>query len=390
MKIANFYLMVILPFIFWTARYLINPIFPLYLINIGATKFQIGIIIAIPSLICIFTRVLFGFALSKYGGWKIIFYALLAQIISFFLYFLINNPLLLYLVAIIDGLSYSSFGPTGMELSIRFSRINEKNEVIGKYLTSIGFGMVLGPLLCSILTSYFTYNKLFLISAFFTIFGLLFLFFATKENYFSRKDMINDSINYKNIDILSSLKNIIKNKNLMLLYISTLLFAMCQGVYNTLFSIHSKNNIGLNDSIIAFLFTINGLSNALIRIPSGKIISKFSKKKIILIGMVLISLMFFIISITNNILLLLLAMVMHGIGWGMRAVATTSMVSESTPEVLRGIALNIFWNMFDIGAMIGAMFGGSLASFLYMNYIFSICCIIILIGIILVILVKEK
>ncbi|MEM2083780.1 MAG: MFS transporter, partial [Nitrososphaerota archaeon] len=134
----------------------------------------------------------------------------------------------------------------------------------------------------------------------------------------------------------------------------------------------------------------NGLSNALIRIPSGKIISRFGKKKIILIGMVLISLMFFIISITNDISLLLLAMIMYGIGWGMRAVATASMVGESTSETLRGIALNIFWNMFDIGTVIGAMFGGSLASFLYMSFIFSICCIIILIGIILVILVKEK
>ncbi|MEM2928507.1 MAG: MFS transporter [Nitrososphaerota archaeon] len=385
MKIANFYLMIILPFIFWTARYLINPIFPLYLINIGASKFQIGIIIAIPSLICIFTRVLFGFALSKYGGLRIIFYAFLAQIVSFFLYFLINNPSWLYLVAIIDGLSFSSFGPTGMELSIRVSRVNEKNEAIGKYLTSIGFAMVLGPLLCSIFISYFPYNKIFLISTFFSIFGLLFLLFGIGKNDFSQ-----EKVNIRKINIISSLKSIVKTKNLMLLYISTLLFAMCQGVYNTLFSIHSKNNIGLNDSIIAFLFTINGLSNALIRIPSGKIISRFGKKKIILIGMVLISLMFFIISITNDISLLLLAMIMYGIGWGMRAVATASMVGESTSETLRGIALNIFWNMFDIGTVIGAMFGGSLASFLYMSFIFSICCIIILIGIILVILVKEK
>ncbi|MEM3406106.1 MAG: MFS transporter [Nitrososphaerota archaeon] len=385
MKIANFYLMIILPFIFWTARYLINPIFPLYLINIGASKFQIGIIIAIPSLICIFTRVLFGFALSKYGGLRIIFYAFLAQIVSFFLYFLINNPSWLYLVAIIDGLSFSSFGPTGMELSIRVSRVNEKNEAIGKYLTSIGFAMVLGPLLCSIFISYFPYNKIFLISTFFSIFGLLFLLFGIGKNDFSQ-----EKVNIRKINIISSLKSIVKTKNLMLLYISTLLFAMCQGVYNTLFSIHSKNNIGLNDSIIAFLFTINGLSNALIRIPSGKIISRFGKKKIILIGMVLISLMFFIISITNDVSLLLLAMIMYGIGWGMRAVATASMVGESTSETLRGIALNIFWNMFDIGTVIGAMFGGSLASFLYMSFIFSICCIIILIGIILVILVKEK
>jgi MFS family permease len=273
MKIANFYLMIILPFIFWTARYLINPIFPLYLISIGASKFQIGIIIAIPSLICIFTRILFGFALSKYGGWKIIFYALLAQIISFSLYFLINNPSWLYLIAIIDGLSYSSFGPTGMELSIRVSRINEKNEAIGKYLASIGFGMVLGPLLCSIFILYFAYNQLFLISIFFSIIGLFLLFGIEKNNFDQEK------INIKNINIISSLKNIVKSKNILILYISTLLFAICQGVYNTLFSVHSKNNIGLNDSIIASLFTINGLANAFIRIPSGKIINKFGKKK---------------------------------------------------------------------------------------------------------------
>jgi MFS family permease len=382
MKIANFYLMIILPFIFWTARYLINPIFPLYLISIGASKFQIGIIIAIPSLICIFTRILFGFALSKYGGWKIIFYALLAQIISFSLYFLINNPLWLYLIAIIDGLSYSSFGPTGMELSIRVSRINEKNEAIGKYLASIGFGMVLGPLLCSIFILYFAYNQLFLISIFFSIIGLFLLFGIEKNNFDQEK------INIKNINIISSLKNIVKSKNILILYISTLLFAICQGVYNTLFSVHSKNNIGLNDSIIASLFTINGLANAFIRIPSGKIINKFGKK-IILIGMMLISLMFFIISITNEISFLLLAMIMYGIGWGMRAVATASMVSESTSEDLRGIALNIFWNMFDIGSMIGAIIAGLLATYIYIGSIFIICCIILLIGTSLVIFIKE-
>ncbi len=382
MRIANFYLIIILPFIFWTARYLINPIFPLYLISIGASKFQIGIIIAIPSLICIFTRILFGFALSKYGGWKIIFYALLAQIISFSLYFLIKNPSWLYLVAIIDGLSFSSFGPTGMELSIRVSRINEKNEVIGKYLASIGFGMVLGPLLCSIFTLYFAYNQLFLISIFFSIFGLFLLFGIEKNNFDQEK--IKEKIN-----IISSLKNIIKSKNILILYISTLLFAICQGVYNTLFSVHSKNNIGLNDSIIAFLFTINGLANASIRIPSGKIINKFGKKKIILIGMILLSLMFFIISITNEVPFLLLAMIMYGIGWGMRAVATTSLLSDSVLEYHRGIALNIFWNMFDIGSMIGAIIAGFLATYIYIGSIFIICCIILLIGASLVIFIKE-
>jgi predicted MFS family arabinose efflux permease len=220
--------------------------------------------------------------------------------------------------------------------SIRVSRINEKNEVIGKYLASIGFGMVLGPLLCSIFILYFAYNQLFLISIFFSILGIFLLFGIEKNNFDQEK------INIKNINIMSSLKNIVKSKNILILYISTLLFAICQGVYNTLFSVHSKNNIGLNDSIIAFLFTINGLANASIRIPSGKIINKFGKKKIISIGMMLISLMFFIISITNEIPFLLLAMIMYGIGWGMRAVATTSLVSDSVLEYYRGIALNIF------------------------------------------------
>jgi len=105
--------------------------------------------------------------------------------------------------------------------------------------------------------------------------------------------------------------------------------------------------------------------------------------------MMLISLMFFIISITNEISFLLLAMIMYGIGWGMRAVATASMVSESTSEDLRGIALNIFWNMFDIGSMIGAIIAGLLATYIYIGSIFIICCIILLIGTSLVIFIKE-
>lgn len=106
--------------------------------------------------------------------------------------------------------------------------------------------------------------------------------------------------------------------------------------------------------------------------------------------MMLVSLMFFLLFITKEVVFLFIAMFIYGIGRGMRAVATASLVSEFTSEPFRGIALSIFWNMFDIGTMSGAILGGSLVSFLFIESIFSICCTIFLISMNLIILLKEK
>lgn len=55
-----------------------------------------------------------------------------------------------------------------------------------------------------------------------------------------KEDSVKENVNRKNVEITSSLKNIIKSKNLLILYISTLLFAICQGVYNALFQFIPK------------------------------------------------------------------------------------------------------------------------------------------------------
>ena len=86
MSIKLIHILMLASLSFWLAIHMISPIFPLYLSSFNATSIEIGLIIAIPSLLSIFLRVPLASRATAIGRTRFLGIALLINAISLVLY----------------------------------------------------------------------------------------------------------------------------------------------------------------------------------------------------------------------------------------------------------------------------------------------------------------
>lgn len=92
----------------WT---LIKPMLPLFATNIGATTALVGVIVAVPPLVQIFTRIPSGAAASRYGKRRMIMLSFMVTMVGALILTLTKTPLLLFPAQICVALGETLFWP---------------------------------------------------------------------------------------------------------------------------------------------------------------------------------------------------------------------------------------------------------------------------------------
>ncbi len=153
---------------------MLYPILPLYIVELGASKFELGILMAILPGITILTRLPFGFVADRIGRWLTLLISLSIQLSAYWFYAIAPSPIYLYPITALYTLSFASFGPISIAIALDSSAINKRGSVMGKYYASIGASMIVGPLLTSFLAIHLDYRQIFF---FCFVIAIIFFFF---------------------------------------------------------------------------------------------------------------------------------------------------------------------------------------------------------------------
>lgn len=362
----------------------IQPILSLYIIEKGATTFELGLIISLLSFVAIATKIPFGILAERVGRWPIIPAVAIGQTVSLLLYSLVQDPIWFYPIRIFHALVLTTYAPTALAITQDLSPHGKKGTTMGIFLTSVGVTNTFGPFLCMFLINYLTYEQLFQITSIIPLLSLIpFIFVIRDKNSYNNTD-------HKKLNLQKSLKAITSSRNILLLSYLRLSFSFTNAFLITFFAIHATENLFLNSAIIALLFGIKGLANMISRIPSGKLTDKIGYKYPIIIAFTLLATAFLTLSETKNLYLLAFAMIMYGAAHGMRAVAEWAMLGDNAPYEARNIATAYISTIFNVGAAVGAVIAGLLSIILNIPSIFRLASIIILSAVIIVIIQQKN
>ena len=161
-----------------------DPIFPLYITELGASTFELGLIVSIFSIAAIISKIPIGILAEKAGKWPIIPIALVGQAVCFLLYSIAPNPRWIYPIRVAHSVIVAAFIPIVVAIISDISPPDKRGDYLGRFLTSFGLATMLGPFLGSILLKYVNYRQLYQISALIPLFaGIVFLVAKSKGAY---------------------------------------------------------------------------------------------------------------------------------------------------------------------------------------------------------------
>lgn len=383
---ARFYALMLSATTFVLNFTLIQPIFSLFLIGKGITVVQLGVLLSIQSFIPLVLRIPASVVVERIGRVKSLIVGLLVGGISSILYIYADTYTEILLVMIFNSITNSSFNQTAMSTVSDAAPQLRQGDAMGRYLTFLAIGMLIGPAMCSRLVEPIGYDGLFWISAGVPIIGVLLLVFMAPRNIRERATV--DEAH--KVGAVESMNMILHNKNVLLLSYCRASFSTAQAIFLALFSIYAVEQLGFSEATVAMLFTVRGFANTLARYPAGRISDKIGRKPLLIAGYGLLVVSYTMIAYTKSIMMLSLALAIYGLCWGTRAVSEWAFLTDLVEPEIKTISISYLSSVFSLGSTIGSAVAGALTLILPYSSIFMIGAVLNLGALPVLLKIKKK
>lgn len=370
---------------YFIGRQILTPILPLFYVEVGASKVELGIIMAVPSLVAIASRIPLSTLMDRFGKWAVVILSDVISIAAIAAYAFTYQVPWLYVIGVFNALSWVLYQPASMSLALDLSPPNQRAESVGRYFMVIATTFLIGPLLASFLTLYLDYRGVFLMSVVPSVVGLLVVILFGRIGHVKT----GATVSRRHIS-LKDLRELLRIRQYWAVSVASATFWMATSVFGTLFSVYCEERLLLTASTISLLFAARGLSNTLVRIPAGQISDRIGRRTPVLAAYVMGSLVFLGLSEFSTVSLLMLVMLAYGLSWGMKVVSETALLGDIVPTERRGVAMAMWQTIDDIGIVVGSLAAGVSTLFMEAPSFFKIMSLILVLGICIVMFLVSE
>ena len=320
----------------------------------------IGIVVAIYSFVQLLFNPILGRLSDKYGRKPLIVISLFINSIGYIIFAFTTSYIVLLLSRIVAGIGGSSISVAQAYIADVTTK-EDRTKGMGMIGAAFGLGFVFGPFMGGILSNY-GYMITGFASASFSMLAFFVTIILLPESNLNRA--VSTDINRKLLDV-DGFKNVFAKPErvilILLFFVLTFSFA---NIYGT-FALLGLQVYGFSDMQNGFMFTIIGLTSAIVQ---GGLIGRISKavdrKTILKIGSFLIMIALALIPFGVSFLGLAIICIFLSIGTGIFQPTVLSLISEVTPETEQGVTLGVNQSVSAFARVLGPLWGGFAFEFL--------------------------
>ena len=365
----SFYVVSVASFLFSLTRNVTQPIFALYVLELGASLGQVGFILSVQSFLMIVARIPLTLLAEKIGRYKMFAVAFVIQATASVLYAIAPNSTWLYLIPFYQIIASGSYNQLAMSTASDMAPATRQGDALGRYMTFMTLGMFVGPLITGTLITRISYSQLYLVTALFPVIGLaLFLRYIPRDIGRTRsKDYSGDRVQTGTLD---ALKMILGNRNVLVLTLIRTTYSMSNTVFTALFAVYAVRELGYSPSLAALLFSVVGFANAFVKFPAGTLSDRMGAKKVLFASFGILILVYASIPYAKSIPLLLPLLVLFGLCWGTRAVTEWATLANTVSQETKTLAMSYLSSVWGLGATLGSLMLGVFGATLPFSMIF--------------------
>lgn len=251
-------------------------------------------------------------------------------------------------IYIVFGLAMAAFGPTMMSFVADISPTTHLGRSLGWYMMSVFTGMSLGPALGGFIAQSWGFQHVFVWVAVLmacTLVLFLLTFPATPRSMPQASQKESRSV---------ELRKLFRNRPLLACWISTLGGCFGLGMFITFLPSHAQNQ-GLTEAQIGIIFFVQGMANALSRIPCGHMSDKAGRRaNLVIIGLVGYGASLFGFGISATMVDFALYAVLLGLSMALAFTSVGAIIAEVVPPQMRGLSMGGYNTCIYIGMMLSS------------------------------------
>ncbi|MCL4550017.1 MAG: MFS transporter [Bacteroidetes bacterium] len=330
------------------------PLLPGFAITIGMSDFQIGMTVAVFSLMQFLFNPVLGRISDRIGRRPMILIPQMLSVIGYLMFSFSHSFLLLFISRMIGGLGGSNIAVAQAYIADITTK-EERSKGMGVIGAAFGLGFVFGPLIGAFLSKY-GYAVAGFGSASFSFMAFLFTLIKLPESLHEKKT--ESKLNVKIFDLKYTKKTISHpDLGILMLLFFIIIFSMAN-IFGT-FPILGVKLYHFSGQDNGMMFGIMGIISSVVQ---GGFIRKLSQwigeKGLVLFGSILMMVGLGMLPYGQNFLGVAIVMGLYAVGSATLQPTILSMISKHSPDNEQGAVLGLNQSFSSFARVLGPLWGG--------------------------------
>ena len=329
--------------------YMRFPVVPLFAQSLGADTVLVGVINAAFLLAAGARSLPLGLIATRLGMKRLAGAGLLILAASSLLLAVSHTPHQLIWIYLFSGAGLAAFGPTTMSYVAGISPPTHLGRAYGWYTTALSVGMSLGPAAGGFVAEAWGFPMVFTLSglSLFATFWVMF-FFLPRARHVMPEGHQQSPIGR------AVIREALKNRPLLGSWVATGGGCFALGLFLTFLPLHAHAR-GLSYGQIGLVFAIQGVMNALSRLPFGHLSDRVQNRSLLVIlGLLGIVASLAAYGISRRPLHFDLCAVAMGLSMGLAFTSVAAFSVETVLPEFRGLAMGGYNSAIYLGMMVSS------------------------------------
>lgn len=328
---------------------IIIPVLPFYAEELGASAFELGLLMAVYSLMQLLFSPMWGRISDRIGRKPVILTGIFGLAISFFLMALSSKLWMLFVARIIGGFLSSANMPTVTAYVADITTEEDRGKGMGIIGAAVGLGFILGPAIGGI----FSKNSLslpFFIAGISSFVTFLLVLFVLKESLTPEQRGKTEA---EKISVVKQLQ-----EPTGILYFLQLFVSLSLSGLEATFAYFVAKTAGLDTVELGYLFMIMGFAGALVQGGLvGVLTRRYGESFVIQLGIIISALGFGLILFIDSFVTAAIFLTIFGIGNGFIRPAVSALLTKQS-SAGHGSVTGLLSSFDSLGRIIGPPLGG--------------------------------
>jgi MFS family permease len=294
-------------------------------------------------------------------------------IVAPLLYTFASEPLHLLPARIALGVAMGSTFSIGFVYVTEIAPKNRRGLAQGLYLTSMGAGFTVGPLVGGLAAKAVGYSSAFYLTAGLAACGFIALLFAPEKKIVSTMP---------NRSPFEGFRGLIGNPRLLSAGIANFFNSMIFNTVMIFFPLYGIS-IGLDEAQVGMGLTVRGLASTVTRIPAGMAMSRLGALKMMAFGLGASALMILAIPAFDALVFLSMILGLQGISYGIYLTSANTFVTEVAPEGMEGASMGVFSTFSNVSGIVSPIVLGVVAEIWGIGATFRVSFVLAVVGLVI-------
>ncbi len=332
---------------------IIIPVMPFYAEEIGATPTQLGLLMAVYSLMQLLFAPMWGRISDKVGRKPIIMVGIFGLALSFFLMAISTQLWMLFAARIIGGFFSSANMPTVMAYVADITTDEDRGKGMGIIGASVGLGFIFGPAIGGVFSQGSLSTPFYLAGAS-SLITFILVALVLKESLSTEQ---RNRQSKKKVPLLVAFKG-----HLSILFILQLFVSLSLSGLEATFAYFAYEKAQLESVELGYIFMIMGFAGALVQGGVvGRLTKKYGEGAVIQLGIIISLIGFTLILFIDSFTTAAIYLTVFGIGNGLIRPSVSSLLTKKSTSG-HGSTTGLLSSFDSLGRIIGPPLGGLLFS----------------------------